>query len=75
MKTVQELFEEWKVVRNKCVNYARAGVDDEMNLEMYDKHSVLYDRKKEIEGLINSMGYDIEDGEKPYSFELKKIAR
>lgn len=73
MNTAQELFNEWKDVSQKGISYVRAGIDDAMTEEMWARGESLFDRKKEIEGILLSMGYEIVDGEAPYSRELKKI--
>lgn len=70
---INQLFEEWKRVRNEGLSYSRAGLD-EMTDDQYEKGERLYDRRKEIEATLLEMGYDIVDGDRPYSFELKKIS-
>lgn len=73
MTTTQELFEEWKDLWIKGISYQRAGADGYMSEKAMAEDDRIFNRKKEIEAILRSMGYEIVDGEAPYSRGLKKI--
>jgi hypothetical protein len=73
MKTPDELLNEYIKVGIESISYQRAGIDDNLTEEMRERDSYLFNRKIEIISILKSMGYEIVDGDKPYSRELKKI--
>jgi antitoxin component YwqK of YwqJK toxin-antitoxin module len=49
MGTIKEMYKEWQDLKNKSLSYQRAGIDDNMTDEMYQKHSAMRNRIEEIE--------------------------
>lgn len=75
MKTPNELLKEWTDLRIEALSFQRAGIDDAMTDKMHERDTYNFNRRKEIEGELQSLGYELVDGPQPYvwSMQLNKI--